>query len=94
MRRRIVRTDAFEQALAALNESPDGRRVLSALIARIQRWPQSGSRIPGTAAQVLRSMPYRNFPGVRLIYRVAGDVIYLYHVDLYDVLKIAPCGRA
>ena len=92
VRRRIVRTDAFEESVAALSGSPETRLVLEMLIRRARRWPHAGELIPGTAARVIRSLPYRKFPAIRLIYRVAGDNIYLYRADYYDVLKTVPHG--
>lgn len=94
MRRRIVRTDAFEESVAALRDSPETKLVVETLIMRARRWPHTGELVPGTAARVLRSLPYRNFPAIRLIYRVAGDNIYLYRADHYDVLDGAPHGSA
>lgn len=92
MRRRIVRTDAFEESVAALRDSRDTRLVLEMLIRRARRWPHAGELIPGTAARVIRSLPYRKFPAIRLIYRVAGGNLYLYRADYYDVLKVVPRG--
>jgi hypothetical protein len=46
----------------------------------------------GTSARILRSTPYENFPAVRLIYRMDGNVLYLYRADYYDMLQAEPRG--
>ncbi|HYR29318.1 MAG TPA: hypothetical protein VEU30_12685 [Thermoanaerobaculia bacterium] len=94
MRRKIVRTDAFEESVAALRDSQETRLVLRMLIARVRRWPHAGELIPGSAARVIRSLPYDDFPAIRLIYRVSGPLIYLYRADHYDVLAELPRGSA
>jgi len=90
VRKRIVRTDAFDESVAALSDSRETTLVLAMMIGRARRWPHAGELIPGTAARVIRSRPYGTFPAIRLIYRAAGDIIYLYRADHYDVLKVVP----
>ena len=94
VRRRVVRTESFVQSVAALNDSAESRLVLETLILRATRWPHTGALVEGTAARVLRSLPYGHFPAVRLVYRVAGDVVYLYRADYYDMLQAVPRGYA
>jgi hypothetical protein len=94
MRRKIVRTDTFEASAAALSGAAEARLVLETLILRVRRWPQAGELIPGSAARVIRSQPYRNFPAIRLIYRVSGSAVYLYRADCYDVLRAPARGSA
>ena len=94
MRRRIVRTALFEETVAALDDSREVRLVLETLILRAGRWPHAGELLPGTAARVLRSLPYHDCPAVRLIYRVTRTSIFLYRADYYDALVTAPHGSA
>jgi hypothetical protein len=91
--RRVVRTEAFKQSAAALNDS-ESRLVLDAMIVRIMHWPLAGYPIEGTRARVLRSLSHGNFRIVRLIYRVEGDVIYLYRAGCSDALQVVPRGYA
>lgn len=92
MRRRIVRTESFEQSVAALNDFAESRLVLDMLIMRAMKWPHTGEQLAGTSAWILHSQPYGNFPALRLVYRVDGDVLYLYRADHYDLLQAEPRG--
>jgi hypothetical protein len=91
--RRVVRTESFRQSAAALNDS-ESRFVLESMIARIARFPLAGVPIEGTPARVLRSLAYGNFRVIRLIYRMEGDVIYLYRAGYSDALQVKPRGYA
>ena len=94
MRRKVIRTDAFEESVAALSDAPETRLILETLILRVRRCAHAGESIPGSAARVIRSRPYRNFPALRLIYRVSGTTIYLSRADPYDALLAPARGSA
>lgn len=87
MRRRLIAVAGFHDAVAALGDSAEVTLVVEALIARAHSHPEAAPMVPGFSARVIKSQGYGNYPALRLVYRLEGDVVYLYDIASYDPLE-------
>ncbi|MEA2490834.1 MAG: hypothetical protein QOH21_2626 [Acidobacteriota bacterium] len=82
MLKQMVAVDGFDAAVAALGDSAKARRSVAAAILRLRRNCGNWPKIPGTHARVLRTHGNPELLSLSLYYRVDGDVIHLYDVQL------------
>jgi hypothetical protein len=82
MLKRMVAVDGFDAAVAALGDTPKARRSLAAAILRLRRNSGNWPKIAGTHARVMRTHAGPELLSLSLYYRVDGDVIRLYDVQL------------
>jgi hypothetical protein len=83
---RIVEVPGFVESVAALGDSPDVSEVVRAMIRRATDHPFASPKIAGLEARVVRSRSFDRCPALRLLYRVEGDVVYLYFIRQYSEL--------
>lgn len=82
MLKRMVAVDGFDAAVAALGDTPQARRSVAAAILRLRRNSGNWPKIPGTHARVMRTHAGPELLSLSLYYRVDGDVIHLYDIQL------------
>lgn len=84
--KKLVPLTGYNDSVRALGDTHEVRLVLGALILRIQEDPYRAPLLPGLSVRMVKSQPYPGYPGLRLIYRVKEQIIYLFDVSRYDEL--------